>query len=274
MESTIAGSSQPQVTVGVDTRKQFHVAHAVDELRRPLGTHQIPAASHGYSAFVSWARSLGQLALVGIEGPGHYGAGLARHLRAEGIAVTEVGRPKRQRRARYGKSDDADAAGAAAIVLAGEALGEPKSADGAAEMVRVLRVARVSAVRARAKAYTALQDLLVTAPAALREQLTGGYKGRLLQACQQLIASEIPTSPTDAMILPSSHWPRAAFTSTPKPPSWNGTSTRSPPPPHPSCAPSTASAPTPPPHSYRRSAITKTGSAATPPSPNSAESAR
>jgi len=97
-------------------------------------------------------------------------ARLARHLRAEGITVTEVGRPKRQRRARYGKSDDADAAGAAAIVLAGEALGEPKSADGAAEMVRVLRVARTSAVRARAKAYTALQDLLVTAPAELREQ--------------------------------------------------------------------------------------------------------
>ena len=86
-------------------------------------------------------------------------------------------------------------------MLAGEALGEPKSADGAAEMVRVLRVARVSAVRARAKAYTALQDLLVTAPATLREQLTGRYKGRLLQACQQLITSEIPTSPTDAMIL-------------------------------------------------------------------------
>ena len=156
---------------------------------------------HGYRTFVSWARSLGQLVMVGIEGPGHYGAGLARHLRAEGIAVTEVGRPKRQRRARYGKSDDADAAGAAAMVLAGEALGDPKSADGAAEMVRVLRVARVSAVRARAKAYTALQDLLVTAPAALREQLTGRYKGRLLHACQQLIASEIPTSPADAMIL-------------------------------------------------------------------------
>ncbi len=44
------------------------------------------------------------------------------------------------------------------MVLAGEALGEPKSADGAAEMVRVLRVARTSVVRARAKAYVALQS--------------------------------------------------------------------------------------------------------------------
>ena len=65
-------------------------------------------------------------------------------------------------------------------MLAGEALGDPKSADGAAEMVRVLRVARTSAVRARAKAATALHDLIVTAPAPLREQLTGLYKDRLI----------------------------------------------------------------------------------------------
>jgi transposase len=87
MESTIAESSQPQVTVGVDTHKQFHVAHAVDGLGRPLGTYRLPASSGGYEDFVSWARSLGQLIRVGIEGPGHFGAGLARHLRAEGIAV-------------------------------------------------------------------------------------------------------------------------------------------------------------------------------------------
>lgn len=37
MESTIAEASQPQVAVGVDTHKQFHVAHAVDGLGRPLG---------------------------------------------------------------------------------------------------------------------------------------------------------------------------------------------------------------------------------------------
>lgn len=201
MESTIAASTQPQVTVGVDTHKQFHVAHAVDQLGRSVGSHRMTATTGGYRQFVSWAHSLGQLVIVGIEGPGHYGAGLARHLRAEGIAVTEVGRPKRQRRARYGKSDDADAAGAAAIVLAGEALGEPKSADGGAEMVRVLRVARANAVRAYAKAHTALQDLLVTAPEPLRQRLTGLYKKRLIRACNQLPAPETPTNPTDAITI-------------------------------------------------------------------------
>ena len=200
MESTIAETRQPQVTVGVDTHKQFHVAHAVDALGRSLGSQRIPASSRGYHEFVGWAQSLGRLVVVGIEGPGHYGAGLARHLRAEGIAITEVSRPNRQHRARYGKSDDADAAGAAAAVLAGEDLGVPKTADGAAEMVRALRVARSSAVRAYAKAYTALQDLVVTAPATLREQLVGLYKSRLLQACLQLAEPEIVITPADAII--------------------------------------------------------------------------
>jgi len=200
MQSIIAAApSLPGVTVGVDTHKQFHVAHAIHELGRPLGTHQMPATGHGYHVFVAWARSLGQLAVVGIEGPGHYGGGLARHLRVEGITVTEVGRPKRQRRARYGKSAHADAAGAAAIVLAGEDLGAPKTADGPAEMVRVLRVARTNAVRARAKVVTALKDLIVTAPDELREHLTGLHKSDLLYACRILDVSEMLSTPTDAV---------------------------------------------------------------------------
>lgn len=52
---------------------------------------------------------------------------------------------------------DNDAAEAAAIVLASEDLGDPKTADGPAEMVRILRVARASAVRARGKAFLATQ---------------------------------------------------------------------------------------------------------------------
>jgi hypothetical protein len=68
MESTIVASTQPQVIVGVDTHKQFHVAHAVDQLGRPLGTHRLAATPAGYRGFVSWAHELGQLVAVGIEG--------------------------------------------------------------------------------------------------------------------------------------------------------------------------------------------------------------
>jgi len=90
-------SGEPENRGRFNTHKQFHVAHAADELGRPLGSHRMPTSTAGYRGFVSWANGLGQLVIVGIEGSGHYGAALAPHLRAEGIAITEVGRPKRQR---------------------------------------------------------------------------------------------------------------------------------------------------------------------------------
>jgi transposase len=84
-------------------------------------------------------------------------------------------------------------------VLAGEDLGDPKTADGITEMLRVLRIARVSAVRARAKAFNALKDLIVTAPAELREQLAGRHKLHLIGACTALATSEIPSTPAEAV---------------------------------------------------------------------------
>jgi transposase len=95
MTST-ALASVPQVTIGVDTHKHIHVAHAADELGRPLGSYTMPTTSIGYGDFLAWAQGLGELEVVGIEGVGHYGAGLGRALRAAGVRVNEVGRPYRR----------------------------------------------------------------------------------------------------------------------------------------------------------------------------------
>jgi transposase len=90
------------------------------------------------------------------RGRGHQqlrGLKLARHLRARGIEVLEVERPEHQRRSsrrNLEKSDPSDAEAAARAVLAGEASGVPKrSGDGRVEMIRALRTARRSAVKAR-----------------------------------------------------------------------------------------------------------------------------
>ena len=83
----------------------------------------------------------------------------------------EVERPKRRHLRRNGKSDPIDAEAAARTVLAGEAVGEPKSSDGRVEMIRVLRSARQSAVKATSQAANQLQALLVTAPEDLRHRL-------------------------------------------------------------------------------------------------------
>ena len=88
-----------------------------------------------------------------------------------GIAVVEVQRPKRRHLRRKGKSDPIDAEAAARAVLAGEAAGAPKSADGRVEMIRTLRSARRSAVKARSQAANQLQGFVVTAPEELRHRL-------------------------------------------------------------------------------------------------------
>jgi transposase len=164
---TIADAGRP-VTGGVDTHAEVHVAGMVDQAGRVLGTREFAATAEGYAAALAWMRGHGELARVGVEGTGSYGAGLARYLAARGIEVAEVIRPNRQARRRRGKSDAADAVAAA---LTGEASGKPKSGDGSVESIRALQVARRGAVKARTQAGNQLRDLIVTAPQALRDKL-------------------------------------------------------------------------------------------------------
>jgi transposase len=160
-----------RVTLGVDTHAEQHVAAALDERGRLLGTCTIPTTSSGFAELVRWASEYGELGQVGIEGTGSYGAGLARWLRSRSVAVIEVDRPDRRTRRRRGKSDSVDAEAAARAVLAGVATAQPKTGTGAMEMMRTLRVARQSAIKARTQAANELHALVVTAPDALRAQL-------------------------------------------------------------------------------------------------------
>jgi transposase len=162
-----------EVVLGVDTHLDLHVAVALDQLGRRLGELSVPTIAKGYENLLCWAESFGPVRCAGVEGTGSYGAGLTRHLRSARIAVFEVKRPKRRHLRRNGKSDSRDAEAAARAVLAGETAGKPKSADGRVEMIRVLRAARHSAVKARSQAANQLQALLVTAPETLRNRLRG-----------------------------------------------------------------------------------------------------
>jgi transposase len=164
------------VILGVDTHLEFHVAVAVDHLGRRLGEAGVPTTAKGYERLLSWAEELGPVRCAGVEGTSSYGAGLARYLRACGIEVLEVERPEHRRRSSrrsVENSDPSDAEAAARAVLAGEASGVPKSGDGRVEMIRALRAARRSAIKARTQAANQLQGLRVTAPEQLRRRLRG-----------------------------------------------------------------------------------------------------
>src|SRR5215207_3613383 len=143
---------QSAVTVGVDTHLDTHVAAVIDQAGRLLDTQAFPASTRGYVALVTWAERFGPVERVGVEGTGTYGAGLTRFVRAYGLQVVEVDRPDRSLRRRRGKSDPIDAQAAARATLAGVATTAPKTREGQVEMIRVLRVARRGAIKARVAA--------------------------------------------------------------------------------------------------------------------------
>jgi Transposase len=106
-EETVALPTLPHpqvlVTLGVDTHADSHVAAALDQAGRPLGTRTISTTPGGYATLLAWASTLGRVDRVGVEGTGSYGAGLARWLRAHGQLVVEVDRPDRAPRRRQGR---------------------------------------------------------------------------------------------------------------------------------------------------------------------------
>lgn len=208
--STIAQPEIPcRVTGGVDTHKDFHVAAALDQLGRLLEIAEFPATAAGYRQLHTWLAGHGEIDSVGIEGCGSWGAGLARHLTAAGIAVVEVNRPNRQTRRRRGKSDSIDAETAARAVLNGEATATPKSGDGPVEALRQLRVARAGALKARTAAANQLHSLLDTAPDHLRAQLaklTFKEKVKIAERFRPGAGSDIESSTKRALRSVARRW--------------------------------------------------------------------
>lgn len=181
------------VTLGVDTHADSHVAFAVDDVGRSLGSISIPATPSGYRELLSWVSSFGDLHRAGVEGTGSYGFGLTRFLISCGVEVLEVERPNRQHRRRFGKSDTTDAESAARSVLAGTTLGTPKSSRGPVEMIRVLRSTRRSAVKARTQCRNQIHALLLTSPGEFRETFSALTFDQLLRRASRFRVS----SPSD-----------------------------------------------------------------------------
>ncbi len=139
-----------RITIGVDTHLDVHVAAALDERGGLLDVEAFDTTPVGHQQLLDWARSFGQLELAGVEGTGSLRRrpdptpSRARHRRGRG-------RPAQPARRRLrGKSDPQDAISAARAAQGGDAKSVAKTRDGAVESLRVLRVARCSARKAKA----------------------------------------------------------------------------------------------------------------------------
>jgi transposase len=180
-------ADQLDYVVGVDTHLDEHVLAIVAKPSGALVAQRaVPASARGYAAALRFATDKGGGARVwAIEGTGSYGAGLARFLAGRGEVVLEISRTRRAERRLRGKDDSLDASRIARAALASETLALPRSGE-RREALRLLLVARRSAVDVRREALGQLRGVIVTAPDKLREQLRGLPIGRLLERCSRL----------------------------------------------------------------------------------------
>ncbi len=176
------------VIVGVDTHKDEHVAVAIDGLGGSLDEPRFFAANPaGYVDMLVWAEAIGEVHGFGVEGCGSYGSGLAKFLRRHDQTVREVARPPRKGERRLsGKSDAIDAEHAARVLLSGEGSATPKLADGQIEAIRLVKIARDTAVKGHSTAIITLKAVLVTASDELRVQLEPLTSHKLVLACVEL----------------------------------------------------------------------------------------
>jgi transposase len=178
-------TTRDEVTVigGVDTHKHTHYAATIDDQGRSLGHREFPANDAGYAELLAWMRGFGEVASIGVESTGSFGATLTRHLTTAGVRVVEVNRPNRQARRMDGKSDQLDAEQIARSVLGETATAIPKTKSGIVEVIRTLRVARASAVKARTQAFNTLWGVMIGAPSPLRDELVVLSKRTLVNRC-------------------------------------------------------------------------------------------
>jgi transposase len=173
--------------VGVDTHLDEHVVAVVATTTGAvLARQKVRANARGYQAAVRFAGAAADGARAwAVEGTGSYGAGLARYLAECGETVLEVSRTPRTEQRLRGKDDALDAARTARAALASEALALPRNGK-RREALRLLLVARRSAVDVRREALAQLRSVIVTAPDRLREELRALPTGRLLERCSHL----------------------------------------------------------------------------------------
>jgi transposase len=188
--------------VGVDTHRDQHAVAIVDAQTGAVIAQTTTAASaHGYADAVRFAdRHAPGDRLWAIEGGGHYGAGLVRHLPGRGEEVSELDRTSRGERRLRGKDDQLDAVRAARSALVHEHRARPRAGEHQ-EAPRLLLLARRTAVETRKVALVQLRSVIVTAPDELRDQLRRLPLGELLNRCSRFRRSSSRTPAQLATIL-------------------------------------------------------------------------
>lgn len=172
--------------IGVDTHRDQHtLAVVVAPTGGVVAQRSVSTDRAGYQSAMRFAdRHAGGDRVWAIEGAGHYGAGFTRFLSGRGETVVEIGRTVRSERRLQGKDDSLDAIRAARSALGSQTLALPRAGEHQ-EALRVLLLARRSAVDVRRLALVQLRSVIVAAPETIREELRRLPVGQLIRRCSR-----------------------------------------------------------------------------------------
>jgi transposase len=176
------------VAIGIDSHKRSLGAGATDELGREVAAKEFPNDPQGHRALLAWTRAQGVDRVIGIEGSGSYGAGVARFLLQAGEDVREVpafvAHRERKKSPSKGKSDLADAIAIARVTARGDGLFSPHRSE-VLQDLKLLSDHRDQLVRARTRIINRThKDLVISHP---------GYERRIpkLRAKKHLDAAMV-----------------------------------------------------------------------------------
>ena len=195
-------AEQVDYVVGVDTHRDQHTLAVV---AAPSGAvvaqRSVAADARGYREALRFAavHAAGRRVWA-IEGSGHYGAGFTRFLDQQGEVVLEAARGARAERRLRGKNDSLDAVRAARSSLASETQTLPRGGE-RQEALRVLLLARRSAVDVRRLALVQLRSVIVTAPESMRAELRRLPVGQLIRRCSRFRRSDSRTPDAQVVVL-------------------------------------------------------------------------
>lgn len=168
------------ITVGVDPHGKVFTASALDESGRDLDHQHFANTGKGHADALGWARSIGSIDKIGIEGASGLGRPLAEFLVHRGLDVRDVPPHKtaqRQRGRHEGKSDRLDAHRVAAETQANDGLAHAfkNSATAAPDPVRdqiaLWHNARTSLRKIRVQLIGELDALIQDLPERIRTRL-------------------------------------------------------------------------------------------------------
>ena len=195
-------AEQVDYVVGVDTHRDQHTLAVVAAATGAVVAQTtVRTDARGYREALRFAgRHAAGARAWAVKGAGHYGAAFTRYLAEQSETVLEVSRSLRAERRLRGKNDPLDAVRAARSALAAETLTLPRAGE-RQEALRVLLLARRSAVDVRRLALVQLRSVIVTAPEALRSELRQLPTGQLIRRCSRFRRSDSRSADELAIVL-------------------------------------------------------------------------